>query len=140
VSLFVLDTDIVSMAGKFHPTVCARIVAEMAANQVATSVITVEEALGGWYAALRQAKSPDAIVAAYDGLADAVENIRRYDVLRFTRPGVLRFESLVRSKLKVKKNDLRIAAIAFEAGGVVMTRNLRDFRRVPGLACEDWSV
>jgi len=27
-----------------------------------------------------------------------------------------------------------------EAGGIVVTRNLRDFRRVPNLVCEDWSV
>ncbi len=42
--------------------------------------------------------------------------------------------------MNIGGNDLKIAAVALEAGGIVVTRNLRDFRRVPGLVCEDWSV
>jgi tRNA(fMet)-specific endonuclease VapC len=51
-----------------------------------------------------------------------------------------RHRDLLRRRLNVAGNDLRIAAIALETGAGVVTRNLRDFNRVAGLQCEDWSI
>jgi tRNA(fMet)-specific endonuclease VapC len=48
-------------------------------------------------------------------------------------------ERLLKMRLNVKKNDLRIAAIALEADATVVTANARDFARVPGLLVEDWT-
>jgi tRNA(fMet)-specific endonuclease VapC len=45
---------------------------------------------------------------------------------------------LVALKLNVGSNDLRIAATALEIGAAVVTRNLRDYSRVPGLQIETW--
>ena len=36
--------------------------------------------------------------------------------------------------------DCRIAAHAIVSGLVVVTRNTRDFERIPGVQTEDWSV
>jgi len=35
--------------------------------------------------------------------------------------------------------DLKIAALALELDATVVTNNIRDFSRVPGLKVEDWS-
>jgi predicted nucleic acid-binding protein len=43
-------------------------------------------------------------------------------------------------RLNIRSMDLRIAAIALEHGGTVVTRNLRAFRRVHGLAVENWAA
>ncbi len=43
-------------------------------------------------------------------------------------------------RLNVGKMDLKIAAIALEHGCIVVTRNERDFRRVPGLVVENWAA
>ena len=60
-------------------------------------------------------------------------------ILDFTEPAIARYNALLAMKLNVGKMDLRIAAIALEVGATIITRNLRDFARVPGLACENWA-
>jgi tRNA(fMet)-specific endonuclease VapC len=35
---------------------------------------------------------------------------------------------------------LKIAAIAFAQDATVLTRNIKDFSRVPGLRVEDWAA
>jgi tRNA(fMet)-specific endonuclease VapC len=57
----------------------------------------------------------------------------------FTQPAIERYEELKQRNLKVKKTDLRIAAIVIEQDAVLVTRNARDFGRIPGLRIEDWS-
>jgi tRNA(fMet)-specific endonuclease VapC len=42
-------------------------------------------------------------------------------------------------KLNVRKMNLRIAAIVLEMEAVIVTRNFRDFRRVPNLKIENWA-
>jgi predicted nucleic acid-binding protein len=36
--------------------------------------------------------------------------------------------------------DLRIAATVLDVGGILVTRYVRDFSRIPGLILEDWSI
>jgi tRNA(fMet)-specific endonuclease VapC len=64
----------------------------------------------------------------------------RYQILSFTEPAIQRFQHLLSAGLNVGKMDLRIAAIALENGLMVVTRNQRDFSRVPGLTTVDWSL
>lgn len=134
-----LDTDIYTLSRRGHPVVVARL-AVAPPPSVAVSVITVEEQVGGWYTALRKAVQPAHVERVYQELADAVRDLGRCPIAPFSVSAIARFDLLLRSKLNVRKNDLRIAAIALEVGAVVVTRNLRDFTRVPGLVCEDWSV
>lgn len=51
--------------------------------------------------------------------------------------GSIRFE-LERSGLPIGANDLLIAAIAVAHQAVLVTHNVREFARVPGLTLEDW--
>ena len=66
--------------------------------------------------------------------------LAKFPIYPITESAIATFDGLLRAKLNVSGNDLRIAAIALELGTTVVTNNLRDFGRVPGLRVEDWSV
>jgi tRNA(fMet)-specific endonuclease VapC len=137
-NLFVLDTDILTLFQRNHATVRTR-VAEHSADDIAVSVVTVEEQLSGWYAQLRQAKGPKKLAWAYARPAANVRFLASVKILDLEEAAIQRYEQLKRLRLKVGKMDLQIAATALQYGGTVVTRTIRDFKAIPGLSIEDWS-
>jgi tRNA(fMet)-specific endonuclease VapC len=138
-SLFVLDTDVLSLYYRGDPVVVGNIHAHQAAD-LAISVITLDEQLTGWYKSTRRARRPQDLARAYANLADAVLRLAKWRILPYTESAIARVTQLKVLRLNIGLMDLRIAAIALENGAVVVTRNRRDFGRVPGLNVEDWSV
>lgn len=137
-SLFVLDTDTISLYQHDHPAVQTAVQSHPL-SELAITVLTVEEQLSGWYNELRKAKKPAALAAVYHRMALTVRFLGHLPILSFTEAAIDRYEGLKRLKLKVKKTDLRIAAVVLENNAVLVTRNRRDFAQVPGLKIEDWS-
>ncbi len=74
------------------------------------------------------------------------DTIRGYNLLieilqGFASAPVLPFDDELRSqKVRVSTMDLRIASIALSRGLVLLTRNVRDFSKVPKLVTKDWTV
>jgi tRNA(fMet)-specific endonuclease VapC len=138
-SLYVLDTDTFSLSERGDPRVTARVRA-VAQDELAITVITVEEQLTGWYTFLRRARQPDQVALAYERLARAVQLLGALPILVFTEDAIARYDQLNALRLNIGKMDLRIAAIVLENAATLVTRNVRDFQRVPGLVIEDWAV
>lgn len=138
-SLFVLDTDILSLYYYGEPIVVGHIDSHIS-SEMAISVITVDEQLTGWYTLTRQARQPRDIARAYAHLGDSVARLAKWRILPYTESAIARVAQLKALRLNVRLMDLRIAAITLENGAVVVTRNRRDFERIPGLSVEDWSI
>jgi len=137
-SLYVLDTDTLTLYRAGHSQVCQHVL-NHAPDELAVTVISVEEQISGWYRLLRRARRRDQLARAYEKLARTVQFYAERRMLSFSESAIERFERLKASKLGVGSMDLRIAAITLEHGGTLVTRNMRDFGRVPGLAIQDWT-
>jgi tRNA(fMet)-specific endonuclease VapC len=137
--LHVLDTDTLVLFQEGHVYVCRRMLSHPI-DELATTVITVEEQLSGWYTLLRRTKEARQLAQAYQRLADTVQILSRFHILSFTEPAIDRFMRLRGMRLGVKHADLRIAAITLEHGGTLVTRNVRDFQSIPDLSLVDWSA
>lgn len=137
-SLYVLDTDIMTLYQHGHPSVVQQVLAQPMTH-LAIPVISVEEELTGWYTKLRQVRKRDQLARVYQRLSEVVPFFARFQILSFTEAAIVRYEELRAAHRRAGKNDLRIAAIALEHGATVVTRNTRDFKKVAGLMIEDWS-
>ena len=134
---YLLDTDTLTLLREGHRLVSERALAQPAGS-VVTSVITVDEQISGWYTALRRAKTPERVSQTYDRLARTVVFLSQFPILSYSIDAISNYEQLLRQKLGVRANDLRIAAIALNNDDFIVTRNVADFRRVPGLRVENW--
>ena len=138
-SLFVLDTDILSLWQHGHPSVSARVSA-CNPSELAITVITVQEQLDGWHAQLNRGKDHQHTAALYQRLANTVRFLARVSIITFSEAAIARYEMLRSFKLNIGKMDLRIAAIVLEHDAILVTRNSRDFARIAGLQFEDWAA
>lgn len=139
-STYVLDTDIVGFVQQAHPTVLQHLRALSPADVVVTTIITMEEDIGGWLPACRRARNGAARVHAYTRLEKALRFYQRIVWLPFTDAAATLVDQLQGQKLRLGTHDLCIAAITLSVGGVLVTRNSKDFRRIPGLSMEDWTL
>ena len=141
-SQYILDTDCVTLFQNDHPVLVARVNANR--PDVAVTIITVEEQIRGRFNVIRrtsQASQLELLKAAYRNLEKTLEFFCRIKLLNFSDDAAAIYTDLRRQKIRIGTQDLRIASIALAAeGGVLITRNRRDFSQVPGLAFEDWTV
>ncbi len=137
-SLKILDTVTLSLLERKDLKVLRRL-AVVSPSELAVTVINIEEQMTGWQIYLRRAKTDKELAVAYEKLAASVRVLSGMRVLGFSEPAIARYNTLLAMKLNVGKMDLRIAVIALEEGATVITRNLRDFQRVPELAYENWA-
>jgi tRNA(fMet)-specific endonuclease VapC len=141
--MVVLDTDHLSVLERSDQPGSGALRAQLAdfpPTEVVMTIISYEEQLRGWMAYLARARSVAHQVEAYRRLLQHLDNYHRIPVLAFDEAVAVAFQQLRRARLRIGTMDLKIAAIAVSRDATLLSRNLADFRQVPGLQVEDWTA
>jgi len=89
---------------------------------------------------IKRASPSNSLVSAYSRLEVTVDYYKSIQILSFDQNAQVCFEELMRQKILDGIQDLRIAAIALSVNGIVVTRNHKDFGKVPNLQLENWAT
>jgi len=140
--ILVLDSDHLSLIDRSDSELGARIrrrIENIGAAHFATTIVNYDEQTRGWLAFSAKAKLNAELIEAYRRLEKHLHMYCATRVLSYDQLAAVKFQALKGSKLKVGTMDLRIAAIVLAHDATLLSRNLGDFQRVPGLRVEDWT-
>jgi len=127
---FMLDTDICILTIKNKPE-NVRLLFNRHQGQLCISTVTLMELVYG----AEKSASPESNLSIVEGFAARVE-VLDYDKLASEHTGQLRAEQAKVGR-PMGPYDQMIAGHARSRGLIVVTNNVREFERVPGLRIED---
>jgi tRNA(fMet)-specific endonuclease VapC len=136
--VWVFDTDHATLFQQGNPQIVQRISA-IDPKDIAITIVTFEEQMYGRLNRIRRAKSGEERISAYASLRKTINYLTDFELLDFDRNAENYYREFLRQKIRVGTQDLRIAAIAISTNSILLTRNRRDFERIPGLRFEDWA-
>ena len=138
-TFYILDTDHLTLLQRRHPSVVARLTA-LQPEDVAVTVVSAMEQMRGRLAQVHRAKTAPEVTQAFLRFQEALHFYRTVNLLPYDEAAAEQFAGLRQSRKNLPgTQDLRIASIALSRGATLVTRNRRDFTRIPGLLFEDWS-
>ena len=137
--MLVLDTDHLTALGYDSPP-GHRLLARLstADQEVVTSAVNVDEQLTGLLAAVHQHKDPAHQMLPYAELVERMEFLTGFTILPWDNESIALFREMKARKVATGTMDLKIGCVALAHDATVLTRNLVDFRRIPGLRVENW--
>ncbi|MCC5617243.1 type II toxin-antitoxin system VapC family toxin [Nostoc sp. CHAB 5836] len=138
-NLRILDTDHLSLIQRGNPSIRKRL-NTFKPQDIAITIVTATEQIRGRMNTINRADSSDELVLAYARLQDTLEDLNSINVLQFSEDAGNIYAELVKQKIRVGTQDLRIAAITLSVSGILITRNRKDFEKVPNLRLEDWTI
>lgn len=135
---YIFDTDHLSLYGRNHPAIVSRM--EDTKVQLITTAINTEEQLRGRLAQITEAGNDMKRGVAYRWLTETIAFLSAFEILQYDIQAQEIYQTLKAQRIRIGTQDLRIASIALAQNGILLTRNLKDFERIPGLSIQDWSI
>lgn len=137
-TIYILDTDHLSLYGRNHPILIPKLLA--AKVKLTTTAINIEEQLRGRLAQVAEAKEGILQSNAYQRLIETVMLLSEFNILQYDEKSQDIYQNFRNQRVRIGTQDLRIASIVLANKGILLTKNLRDFEKVPGLTIQDWTT
>ena len=136
--MILLDTDHLTLLLSGRGDRFGHLVAHLATadESFGTTIVSVEEQMRGWLAAIAKERKPERQVLAYRELAAMFDRYAGFPIAPFDSAAATLFASF--GSIKIGALDRKIAAIAITQNALLLTANRRDFEKVPGLRFENW--
>jgi len=99
--------------------------------------VSFHEQVQGWNAYIIRGKKAADLVKGYTRLEKILGDFSQARIASFDEAAAAQFDSLRKQRIRIGTMDLRIAAITLVHGYTLLSRNLVDFEKVPGLVVED---
>ncbi|VVO65260.1 type II toxin-antitoxin system tRNA(fMet)-specific endonuclease VapC [Pseudomonas fluorescens] len=128
---FMLDTNICIFTVKNKPQI-VREAFNLHDGQLCISAVTLMELIYG----AEKSATPEKNLAVIEGFAARLE-VLPFDNEAAAHTGMIRSE-LAKAGTPIGPYDHMIAGHARSRGLIVVTNNVREFERIPGLRVEDW--
>jgi len=129
--VYLLDSNILIATSKAHPAVRRRLEQHADHDILLSSVVLAEIEYGIAKSAKREYNRQvfEEISKTFKTIPFSPQAARHYGTLR---------TELERRGTPIGSNDTLIAAEALAQGAILVTDNVREFSRVPGLVVENW--
>jgi tRNA(fMet)-specific endonuclease VapC len=137
--MILLDTDTYTLHQFAHARVLER---SRAASEVPSiTIVTQVEVLRGRHEAFIKAEDGGRALHAQQVLALTLQHMAQFRVVPLDDAAAAEFDRLRQTKglKKIGRGDLLIASIALANKAALVSRNTKDFRKVPGLLIENWA-
>lgn len=138
--MILLDTDhltvLFSASGQRFGRLAARLAG--ATEPIGTSIVSIEEVMRGWLAAIASESRVERQVVVYQRLSDLLARCATFPVVTFDPASATKFTELRAVRRRTGTQDLKIAAVAITRGALLLPANRRDFETIPGLRFDNW--
>ena len=140
--MYLLDTDhmtILRRGGANALRLSLRI-SSVPDTEIGSCIVVYEEQMRGWLAEAARVRTAQERIIIYSALASNLSIYCGMTLLPFDEAASAHFDALQAAKVRIGTQDLKIASIALANNAAVLTRNTRDFGKVPGLLFADWTI
>jgi tRNA(fMet)-specific endonuclease VapC len=136
--MILLDTDTFTLHQIAQESVLER--CRTASEVPAITIATQIEVLRGRHEAVFKAEDGPRLLRAQHVLALTLQHMNQFRVVPFDTAAA-EFDRLrqIKSLKKIGRGDLLIASIVLANRATLVSRNLKDYRLVPGLQVENWA-